>query len=124
MRTYLDEEGIRQEFIDFLMKYPEYTLEESELATSDFPGNLEHCYLGVKYTDNVTIDGIGYEQRAIWTNFIENMWVNTRGKTFCFYVFYREEDIPNHRVGEYWEARKLYSVTDLKKKDFPWYVKW
>ena len=38
---------------------------------------------------------------------------------FRFYTYYAAEDIPNHLVGEYMAARKLYQVEDLDEEDFP-----
>lgn len=122
--VYQDVDGIRESFAAFLCKNARYSKADAAFAVSDFPSMIENCFLDQKYIGAVDIDGVEYEQRATWTNFIETGMVNTKGKTFCFYMFYRVEDVANSTVREYENARKLFSITDLDPTDFPWYVKW
>ena len=121
---YISAEKIREEFVQFLQKQAHYSKIEATMVASDFPSLAKNYYLDAKYIDTVTIDGAEYECRSAWTNFLESGMLDTSGKTFCFYIFYRIEDVPNNCVNEYEAARKRYSVSDLKHEDFPWYVAW
>ena len=38
---------------------------------------------------------------------------------FCFYTYYRKEDVSNQTVGEYMQTRKLFRVDELEMSDFP-----
>jgi len=116
---YLDTAGIKKSFAEHLKKYRDYSDEEAEAATSDFPNRYENCYLTEDYVDNCDIDGVGYEQNCCYCDMsIVGMDV----PPFCFYTFYREEDIENNLVGEYKSARKLFQVEDLDMADFPEHI--
>ncbi len=114
---YLDVDGIKRAFADHLIKYRDYSESEAVIAVSDFPNPYELPYLDEEFICEEEIDGIEYNKYASVTNLwkcgIYDM------PTFRFYTYYATEDIPNHKVGEYISARKLYQVDDLDDGDFP-----
>ena len=114
---YLSIGEIKNAFAKHLIKYRDYSIEEAQIAVSDFPDPYNNCYLNEEFIDHVEIDGVSYEKNASSTS----LWrVGMHGvPDFCFYTYYCDEDIPNHKVGEYMNARKLYQVDNLDKKDFP-----
>ena len=65
----------------------------------------------------VKIDGVSYEKYATVVDLsvcgIDDF------PMFCFYTFYRKEDVSHHRVIEYLQARKLFQVDELDMDDFP-----
>lgn len=114
---YLSVEEIKKAFAHHLMKYRGYSEAEAEMAVYDFPDPYSNCYLNEDFIEHVEIDGISYEKNAsstsLWRVGIEDV------PEFFFYTYYRDEDIPNHKVGEYKKAQKLYQVENLDKGDFP-----
>lgn len=116
MKT-LDEQGIRSAFAEHLLKYRDYSEAEVAEAVSDFPDPYSLPYLDEEYLGVETIDNADYEKFASFTNFercgIEGI------SAFRFYTYYAVEDLPNHTVGEYSAARKLYQADDLSEDDFP-----
>ena len=114
---YLNTEEIKQAFAQHLMKYRGYSVEEADIAVYDFPDPYSNCYLDEKYLDFCDIDGVAYEKNAsttaLWRVGIHNV------PNFCFYTYYRKEDIEGRTVGEYMNARKLFQIDDLDAKDFP-----
>lgn len=114
--TYLDTVGIKEAFAQHLMKYRGYTKEEADFAVSDFPdGDIP--YLISDYLGECEIDGEIYYKDAchtmLWLVGIHNI------PDFQFYRYYRASDIPNHKVGEYLAAKKLYQIENLNSEDFP-----
>lgn len=114
---YLDLDGIRAIFGEHLMIHRGYTPEEVAIAVSDFPDPYANCYLDESYVGDIEIDGEVYEQCASYTNLWRVGMVGV--PEFRFYTYYRQSDIPNTLVTEYINAKKLYRVEDLNKKDFP-----
>jgi hypothetical protein len=114
---YLDNEGIRKAFAKHLIKHRGYTKEEAAMATFDFPDPYNNPYLCEEYICEETIDGVEYEKNACYTE----LWKCgiTDVPMFRFYTYYAIEDIPNHQVGEYMEARKIYQIDNLDDEDFP-----
>ncbi len=114
---YLDEQGIKNAFAAHLMKYLGYMPDEAEFAVSDFPDPYRLPYLEEDFVGDVTMDDVYYEKRASYTCF----WrVGLRSvPMFRFYTFYRKEDMPDHTVGSYMAARKLFQVKGLDDNDFP-----
>ena len=114
---YLDTQGIKDAFAAHLMEKRGYTKDEAEMAVSDFPDPYALPYLYEKYLDNIMIDGKEYEKRASYTWFIVCGFYDL--PMFRYYTYYLQEDVPNHKVGEYMNARKLYQTEDLDDADFP-----
>ena len=114
---YLDKQGIKDAFAAHLKRYRGYSEEEAEIAVSDFPNPYELPYLFEDYIDDVTIEGNEYEMRASYTLLWQCGIFDV--PMFCFYTYYLSEDIPNNKVGEYMNARKLFQVEDLNEEDFP-----
>ena len=113
--VYLDEKGIKDAFARHLIKHRNYSKTEAAMAVSDFPDAYNLPYLGEEYVDNETINEVDYEKFAS----IAICWsVGLMEFLFCFYTYYTVEDIPNHKVGEYMKARKLYQVETLDEEDF------
>lgn len=114
---YLDTQGIKNAFAQHLMKHRDYSEEEAKIAVSDFPDPYSLPYLDEEYICDETIDGLEYEKNASYTSFwkcgIDGI------PAFRFYTFYAIDDLPNHTVGEYMNARKLYQVSYLDDGDFP-----
>lgn len=112
---YLDLKGIRDAFAKHMMKYRGYSEQEAAIAVSDFPDPYSLPYLDEEYICEETIDGKEYEKNASYTSFwkcgIEDV------PMFRFYTYYAIEDIPNHTVGEYRSARKLYQTDELDEED-------
>lgn len=113
----LDISGIKQAFAEHMKKYRGYSEEEAAIAVSDFPNPYHNCYLVETYLEDCEIDGVGYEKNACYTAFWRIGLKDV--PMFRFYTYYRNEDIPNHLVGEYMEARKLFQVDELDLSDFP-----
>ncbi len=115
--TYLDLQGIKNAFAKHLIENRGYSEQEAAIAVSDFPDPYGLPYLDEEYIGEETIDGIEYEQNASYTSFwkvgIDDI------PMFRFYTYYAVDDIPNHMVGEYMNARKLFRVDDLDDDDFP-----
>ena len=114
---YLDLQGIKDAFAKHMIEHRGYSEQEAAIAVSDFPDPYELPYLDEEYIDEVTIDGVDYERNASYTSFwkcgLEGI------PMFRFYTYYCIDDIPNHQVGEYINARKLFQVEDLDDDDFP-----
>ena len=114
---YLTVEEIKAAFAELLMEHRDYSEEEAEIAVSDFPDPYNLPYQREEFVEDVKIDGARYEKYATVVNLsicgIEDFPV------FCFYTFYRKEDIRHHRVTEYMKARKLFQVDELDMDDFP-----
>jgi hypothetical protein len=114
---YLDTNGIRNAFAKHLIEHRGYTKDEAAMATFDFPDPYNLPYLCEEYVGEEMIDGINYEKDACYTE----LWRCGISDVpmFRFYTYYAIDDIPNHQVGEYMEARKIYQVDDLDEEDFP-----
>ena len=114
---YLTIDGIRRAFGEHMMKYRGYSEEEAKVAVHDFPDPYSNPYLREEYIDDVEVDGIEYERNADCVDLtvcdIDDV------PRFCFYTLYCIEDIPDHKVGEYRTARKLFQIDDLDPADFP-----
>lgn len=115
--AYLDIHGIKQAFAEHMKKYRGYSDEEAAIAVSDFPDPYGNCYLDEDYLEDCEIDGVEYEKNASHTAFWR-IGINDV-PMFKFYTYYCMDDIPNHKVGEYMNARKLFQVDDLDASDFP-----
>ena len=115
--NYLNIDGIKQAFASHLMKHRGYTIEEADIAVSDFPDSYSSCYLDESYIGSCEIDGVAYKQYAsntvLWRVGIHN------APNFFFYTYYREEDVESGTVGSYMNARKLFQIDDLDEEDFP-----
>ena len=102
---------------EFSRGFRGYSEEEADVAVHDFPDPYSNPYLREEYIDTVEVDGIEYERNADCVDLtvcgIDNV------PRFCFYTLYRVDDIPNHKVGEYRDARKLFQTEDLDPNDFP-----
>lgn len=113
--SYINEEGIREAFAQYLIDKAHYSEREAKVAVSDFPNPYENEYLTEEYIGEIEIEGEMYEQNAckcmLWR-------LGMKVKDFMFYEYYKMSDIPNKQVGEYMNATKLYSVDDLDKRDF------
>ena len=113
---YLDLDGIKAAFAGHLMEYRYYTPEEADLAVSDFPDTYANPYLFEDFVGPCKIDGVTYEQYASYTM----LWrIGMDIPDFRFYTFYCMEDIKDHLVGEYRNAKKLYQTNELDISDFP-----
>ncbi len=114
---YLRVEEIKQALAEHLIKHRGYSEEEAEVAVHDFPDPYSNPYLREDFIDTVEVDGIEYEKNADCVDLtvcgIDNV------PRFCFYTLYRVDDIPNHKVGEYRDARKLFQAENLDPNDFP-----
>lgn len=114
---YLTIDEIKQAFAEHLIQYAGYSEEWAKVAVSDFPDPYSNCYLNEKHIDDCEIDGIIYEQNAtravLWSIGLEGT------PTFCFYTYYRKEDIKRHSATQYRKARKLFQIEGLSKEDFP-----
>jgi len=116
---YLDLEGIKKAFGEHLKKYRGYSDDEAEMATSDFPDPYSNCYLNEDFVEECEIDGVDYEKNISYCDLGR---IGMRIPPFCFYTYYRGEDIEDHTVGSYKSARKLFQVEDLELEDFPEYI--
>ncbi len=115
--TYLDLQGIKDAFAKHMMAHRGYSEEEAQIAVSDFPDPYTLPYLDEEFICEETVDGKDYEKNASYTSFwkcgIDDV------PMFRFYTLYDVEDLPNHTVGEYRNARKLFQIEDLDDDDFP-----
>lgn len=113
MIKYLNEDEIRAAFAIYLQVTRDYTEDEAAIAVSDFPNPYILPYQVEEYEDETEINGVEYEVRKDYTNFtpITGEW-DDGTTSFCFHTYYRKEDVPNRKVGEYMKARKLYSVDE------------
>ena len=114
--TYLTTDDIKRAFADHLMLHRGYTEEEASMAVSDFPdGNIP--YLISDYVGECEIDGEQYYKEACHTM----LWLVgiVDVPDFKFYRYYRMADIPTHKAGEFYAAKKIYQIEDLNEEDFP-----
>ena len=114
---FLDIQGVRDAFAAHMMAYRGYSKEEAEIAASDFPDRYNLPYLYEDYIGDETINGKDYEKNASYT--LLQMCGIFDVPMFRFYTYYLVEDLPNHSVGEYMNARKLFQIEDLNDDDFP-----
>ena len=108
--AYLDIEGIKEVFGKHMMKYRGYSEAEAKMAVYDFPDPYRNPYLIEEYDGDETVDGVDYQVYSDYTDLtrcdIDDV------PPFRFYTLYRKEDIPNHKVGEYMAARKLFRLEE------------
>ncbi len=109
MRT-LDENGIRAAFAEHLKTYLDYSEAEVVEAVSDFPDRYNLPYVDEEYIGEEIINGVEYEKNVCTTDF-QKCGIDGIPE-FQFYACYALEDIPNHYVSEYMDARKLYQIDD------------
>lgn len=114
---YLSIDEIKKEFANHLKKYRGYTDEEAAIAVSDFPNPYSNCYLDEDWVGDCEIEEVAYKKytssTALWRVGMPNV------PDFFFYTYYRTEDVPNNKVGEYMNARKLFQIEELDAEDFP-----
>lgn len=117
---YLSKEEIREKFMEHLEKTQWCTHDDAVIAASDFPDPYKLPYLNHEYIGKAVIDEEEYEMNAAWTDF--SMFRTFSNKPpFRFYVFYRCEDVKDHTVESYLNAKTLYELVPPNEDndDFP-----
>lgn len=111
MAKFLNEEQIRTEFINYLIKRHSLDEDEAKFAACDFPDPFANCYLISEYECNVQIEGKEYKMYSCKTDFCRFDTFSDKVSPFKFNIYYYFEDKKiTYTVGEYREAPKLYEL--------------
>ena len=107
---YINQQQLRQAFVNHLVQYCDLTKDRAEKSTIDFPEAML-CYLNDDYLDTCEINGEEYEKVAYWTDL--GRIGEPSAPNFFFLAYYKKED-ENH-------LSALYQCTNLDKNDFAQY---
>ena len=119
--NYLSLEELRNDFINYLVKYQFCEVSDANYIALEFPDPYANPYLREDYIGVETINDEKYQSYASCVDF-SMFYSFSNDLPYRFYTYYLVSDImPNRTVGDYRKARKLFSLVPLNEKndDFP-----
>lgn len=105
----MDVEGLKKEYMKYLKRVLKYDEFEAEYVASDLDNPYETEYIDQDYIGEVEIDGVLYEARSCCTNLMRcGMFHLADKKPFEFLMLFDTTSMPDHSVGSYSNARKIF----------------